>query len=226
MLLAYIVNPVPAIFEPTESWANNGKYLWSAAVWSEVVLSASTESRTALEKPVCPVTTTLASLDPGNAPKSIVAVPIVGLPPAGGVANVPSPRRNVVVLFGGLGTKPLTVAEQSATAIVIAGVVVAVATVPDIGPDVVTDTVVTVPKLAVAPDAIPSSFNLSSALILPGSSVVAESMLITGVFPPLEFIGDEPETPVTPDVIDVVNTRISSHVPGDPDSVQTHPKMT
>jgi hypothetical protein len=43
---------------------------------------------------------------------AIGAVPVtdVILPPLGGSANVPSPRRNVVVLFGGVGTAPPTVA--------------------------------------------------------------------------------------------------------------------
>jgi hypothetical protein len=34
---------------------------------------------------------------------------VVSEPPPDGVANVPSPRRKVVVLFGGVGTAPPTV---------------------------------------------------------------------------------------------------------------------
>jgi hypothetical protein len=46
---------------------------------------------------------------------AIGAVPVTDVilpppPPLGGSANVPSPRRNVVVLFGGVGTAPPTVA--------------------------------------------------------------------------------------------------------------------
>jgi len=39
-----------------------------------------------------------------------VPVTFVTVPPPDGVANMPSPRKNVVVLFGGVGTAPPTVA--------------------------------------------------------------------------------------------------------------------
>src|SRR5712691_6072620 len=42
----------------------------------------------------------------------------VGTTAAGSVAKVASPRRNVVVLFGGVGTRPLAVAVATLTAIV------------------------------------------------------------------------------------------------------------
>jgi len=49
-------------------------------------------------------------------------IPFKVAPPPAGAANVPSPRRNVVVLLGGVGTPPPTVALIVATLAVAIGV--------------------------------------------------------------------------------------------------------
>jgi hypothetical protein len=46
-------------------------------------------------------------------PLAVTTETEVTVPPPVGIANVPSPRRNVVVLFGGVGTAPPTVAVMT-----------------------------------------------------------------------------------------------------------------
>jgi hypothetical protein len=48
-----------------------------------------------------------------------------------------------------------------------------------------------------APAAMPSNFNLSAALNEPAVDVVAASMLIVGVVPPVDTMGDVPATDAT-----------------------------
>lgn len=92
--------------------------------------------------------------------------PLTTLIPLEGAANVPSPRRNVVVLFGGVGTAPPTVDDMAGKSMlaaalsavpfpfnnpvmvvlrVMTGAVLGVATVPAKPFAVATDTDVTVP---------------------------------------------------------------------------------
>lgn len=73
-----MVNPTPAEGVPQVSATKAAKYLWSFAVWSDVVSSAIIHASTLLVAVMVasPVTATDASLLPGCDPKLIVAIPV------------------------------------------------------------------------------------------------------------------------------------------------------
>ena len=61
--------------------------------------------------------------------------------------------------------------------------------------------------------AIPSSFVLSAALMLPAVEVLAALMLIAGVLPPDETTGEVPVTSITVPVAGVVQPKVPAVVP-------------